>query len=96
MPPDPKTRSDAWGSALGEDDAWRLYDRARLMRWQEAAELAESEFGLPRPARSPWYRWLARMRRSDAARRVERAAASVAEAAAMADASGADETLARA
>lgn len=80
----PKPRSDAWDAHLTEAQRWQAYDLFRRSPWYEVAEWAAAEFGLERaPARSAMYRWAARMRGQESARRIERAVAARDEAGAL-------------
>ena len=81
-----KTRSDAWGEDLAEDTRWKIYDMCRGLPWHEIAAHLPPEAAVP--SRAGWYRFLARMRKADAARRIERIAQSVAEAQDVADRHG--------
>lgn len=83
-----KARGDAWDATLADKDRWALYDETRNMEWVAGAAVASDKYGVELPSRSGWYRWLARMRKEDAQRRIERAAASVAEAGAIAEHAG--------
>ena len=84
-----KTRSDAWDAGLADEVRWEIYDTVRNLQWpKEVADRLEG-MGLARlPSRSAWYAFLTRMRRADAARRIERMAQSVAEAQGVADRAG--------
>ena len=84
---DPKTRIDAWGEELPEERRWELYDALRCEAWTEVRKRLSLD-GLVEPSRAGWYRFLARMRKADAARRIERIAQSVAEAQSVADKAG--------
>lgn len=83
-----KTRSDAWGADIPEDVAWKLYDETAHLSWVKAVKVVESSYDLPVPTRSAWYRFVARMRKRDSVRRIERVAQSVAEAEATAEQAG--------
>ena len=86
---DPKTRVDAWGADLPEQKRWEIYDTCQALPWPKAVADQLEAIGVVRlPTRASWYRFLARMRKADAARRVERVAQSVAEAQAVADKAG--------
>ena len=86
---DPKTRVDAWGADLPEQKRWEIYDTCQALPWPKAVADQLEAVGVVRlPTRASWYRFLARMRKADAARRVERVAQSVAEAQAVADKAG--------
>lgn len=76
---DKKTRCDTFDAGFSDVDRWRLYDSCRQMPWYQAADWCKTEFGVE-PSRPSWYRFLARMRKDDAARRIERIAESVASA----------------
>lgn len=82
------TRSDAWGEDLGEEKRWEIYDALRVSRWPSDVCAGLEERGIAIPSRAAWYRFLMRMRKADAGRRIERIAQSVAEAQAVADKSG--------
>ena len=82
-----KTRMDAWGEDIQEAMGWELYEELRSSPWADVRRRLSLE-GIVEPSRAGWYRWLARMRRADAARRIERIAASVAEAQGVADKAG--------
>ena len=84
-----KSRSDAWGEDLPENIRWEAYDLAKALPWPKAVCDQLEALGIERlPSRSAWYRFLSRMRKADAARRIERIAQSVAEAQAVADKAG--------
>ena len=84
-----KIRSDAWGEDLSEKTRWDAYDLAKALPWPQAVCDQLESLGIDRlPSRAAWYRFLARMRKADAARRVERIAQSVAEAQSVADKAG--------
>ena len=78
-----KTRSDAWGEDLADDVRWQIYESCRGLPWHEVG--AHLPDGACTPSRAAWYRFLARMRKADAARRIEKVAQSVAEAQDLAD-----------
>ncbi len=81
-----KTRSDAWGEDLPEDVRWQCYDLAKGQPWPKAVLDQLEKIGCVRlPTRSAWYRFLTRMRKADAARRIEKLAQSVAEAETVAE-----------
>ena len=82
-----KERSDAWGASLPEEVRWQLYDTLAAMPWPAVPGELEKR-GVETPSRAGWYRFLARQRKADAARRIERIAQSVAEAQAVADKHG--------
>lgn len=84
---DAKTRIDAWGEDIPEEKRWELYDALRCEAWTEVRKRLSLD-GLVKPSRAGWYRFLARMRKADAARRIERMAQSVAEAQSVADKAG--------
>jgi hypothetical protein len=86
-----KTRSDAWDAELAEDLRWKIYDTCRALPWQEAIKKLPE--GVSEPSRSAWYRFLARQRKADAARRIDRIAQSVAEAQSVADRAGIKATV---
>ena len=88
-----KARIDRWDAPLSEADRWRAYESARNTPWHKAAEWVGEEFGVDPPSRSAWYRWLARMRREEAAERLARAAAAVSEAKRLAGEAGGDDAL---
>lgn len=84
-----KSRSDAWGEDLSENIRWEAYDLAKALPWPKAVCDQLEALGIERlPSRSAWYRFLSRMRKADAARRIERIAQSVAEAQSVADKAG--------
>ncbi len=84
-----KTRCDAWGADLPEKVQWDCYDLAKALQWPNGVVAQLEAIGIERlPTRASWYRFLARMRRADAARRIEKIAQSVAEAEGVADRSG--------
>ena len=84
---DAKTRIDAWGEDIPEEKRWELYEALRCEAWTEVRKRLSLD-GLVEPSRAGWYRFLARMRKADAARRIERMAQSVAEAQSVADKAG--------
>ena len=75
-----KTRTDAWGNDLPEETRWRLYDELGTLPFGEDVLVRISKAGAQLPSRAGWYRFLARMRKADAERRIEKIAQSVAEA----------------
>ena len=83
-----KTHSNAWGESLPEELRWRLYDELGSGTFGEATMAAIVKAGATLPTRAGWYRFLARMRQADAARRIEKVAQSVAEAQSIADRHG--------
>lgn len=83
-----KPRSDAWDCYMAEKERWALYAEVRNMDWVAGGAVAAEKYGVEVTSRSGWYRWLTRMRKDDAQRRIERAAASVNEAGMMATAAG--------
>ena len=84
-----KTRTDAWGEDLPEKVRWDIYDTARSLPWPQAVCDQLEALGVRRlPTRAAWYRFLSRMRRADAERRIEKIAESVAEAEKVADKHG--------
>ena len=84
-----KTRTDAWGEDLPEKVRWDIYDTARSLPWPQAVCDQREALGVKRlPTRAAWYRFLSRMRRADAERRIEKIAESVAEAEKVADKHG--------
>ncbi len=78
------TRPDSWAASLTEEQSWALYYKARGLRWNEAADWAVKEFGCDAPSRTAFYAWQKRMRSEESAHRLEQAAISSAEAAALA------------
>ena len=88
MEADKKTRFDAWGEDFPEEKRWEIYDNVRGCRWpKDVCDALESR-GVELPSRAGWYRFLLRMRKADAGRRIERIAESVAEAQSVADKHG--------
>ena len=86
---DGKTRIDAWGADLPEKVQWDVYDLCKALPWPKAVVDQLEAMGIERlPARSSWYRFLERMRKADAARRIDKIAQSVAEAQDVADRAG--------
>ena len=84
-----KERIDAWGADLPEKVRWDCYDLAKSLPWPKAVLDQLEAIGIVRlPTRSSWYRFLARMRKADAARRIDKIAQSVAEAQSVADRAG--------
>jgi len=79
-----KPRPDSWAASLSEEQSWALYYKARGLRWNEAADWAVKEFGCDAPSRTAFYAWQKRMRSEESAHRLEQAAISSAEAAALA------------
>jgi hypothetical protein len=66
---------------LPENIRWDIYDTAHHLPWPVAVCDQLEALGLKRlPTRSSWYRFLARMRKADATRKIARIAQSVAEA----------------
>lgn len=89
-----KPRIDSWAAGLDEEQGWTLYYKAMRAPWQEAAQWAVREFGLPRmPSRSGFYLWLASMRAQEHERRMHQAAVAAAEAAALARKATRDEAI---
>lgn len=81
-----KTRIDAWGADLPEEKLWEIYDLCRALPYPTAVIEQLEQLGCVRlPTRAAWYRFLARMRKADADRRIEKMAAAVAEAQQVAD-----------
>ncbi len=77
-------RTDSWASSLTEEQSWQLYYKARGAKWNEAADWAVKEVGVDAPSRTAFYAWQKRMRAEESAHRLEQAAISAAEAAALA------------
>ncbi len=91
-----KVRSDSWYAGLTEEEMWQIFDETRHKNYVEGLDVVEKVRPTysPLPGRSAWYRWLDFMREKDQQRKVERAAQSAAEAAAMAKGAGVkDEVL---
>ena len=88
---EPKERIDAWGADLPEKVRWDCYDLCRGLPWPKGVIDQLEAIGIQDdrlPRRTAWYNFLARMRKADAARRIDRIAQSVAEAQAVADRHG--------
>ena len=86
---DGKERIDAWGADLADDVRWEIYDASKGLAWPKGVADKLEAMGIAHlPSRAGWYRFLARMRKADAARRIEKIAQSVAEAQAVADRHG--------
>jgi len=88
---EPKERIDAWGADLPEKVRWDCYDLCRGLSWPKGVIDQLEAIGIKDdrlPRRTAWYNFLARMRKADAARRIDRIAQSVAEAQAVADRHG--------
>ena len=83
-----KLRTDSWAANLTEEQAWALYYKSQTLRWFEAAEWVANEYGVRKPSRSAFDAWRQRMRKEESAHRLERAAVSAAEAAALAKTQG--------
>lgn len=83
-----KTHSNAWGEDLPEELRWRLYDELGARSFGEEVMSAVAKAGAEVPSRAGWYRFLARMRKADAERRIAKIAQSVAEAQKVADKHG--------
>ena len=83
-----KIRTDAWGSDLPEETRWRIYDELGSGTFCADTLMRLAKIGTSVPSRAGWYRFLARMRKADAERRIEKIAQSVAEAERVADAHG--------
>lgn len=83
-----KTHSNAWGEDLPEELRWRLYDELGTRSFGEEVMSAVAKAGAEVPSRAGWYRFLARMRKADAERRIAKIAQSVAEAQKVADKHG--------
>ena len=84
-----KIHSNAWGADLPEKIQWDCYDLAGGLQWPLQVVEKLEDIGIKRlPSRAGWYRFLERMRRHDATRRIEKIAQSVAEAQAVADKHG--------
>ena len=80
-----KVRTDAWGIDLPEETRWRIYDELGSGKFGEDTLMRLAKMGTDVPSRAGWYRFLARMRKADAERRIEKIAQSVAEAEQVAD-----------
>ena len=81
-----KERIDAWGADLADDVRWEIYDSSKGLAWPKGVADRLEAMGISHlPSRAGWYRFLARMRKADAARRIEKIAQSVAEAQAVAE-----------
>jgi hypothetical protein len=65
-------RTDAWGATLTEDQRWQLY-RAHYAHpsWDAVCAWAETEFGIPIPTRSAYYRFRQRMAERESEHRIE-------------------------
>ena len=84
-----KIHSNAWGADLPEKIQWDCYDLAGGLQWPLQVVEKLEDIGIKRlPSRAGWYRFLERMRRHDATRRIEKIAQSVAEAQSVADKHG--------
>ena len=84
-----KTRNDAWGEDLPEKIQWDCYDLAKSQPWPKGVCDQLEAIGVRRlPSRAAWYRFLSRMRKADAQRRIEKIAQSVAEAEGVAEKHG--------
>lgn len=92
----PKPRCDAWDAPLAEAQRWEVYDRLRRAPWQRVAKWAAEEFGVEEPSRAAIYRFSARLRKLESARRVEEALLARDEAGALVAAKCDDKTLASA
>lgn len=57
MTTDRKARTDAWYSALPEEDQARIYDRMRRFPWHSWGPWITEEFGIEAPSRSALYRF---------------------------------------
>ena len=88
-----KLRTDSWAASLTEEQGWQLYYKSRGLRWNEAADWAAKEYGIDPPSRTAFYAWAGRMRAEESAHRLEQAATSAAEAAALAKTKTSDEAL---
>ena len=69
----PKARSDAWDATLTDAQRWQAYDQFRQVPWYSMSAWVAEQFAIPAPSRSALYRWAARMRQDESARRVEQA-----------------------
>lgn len=77
-------RIDSWAAKLDEEQAWRLYYKAKTCHWCDAAQWAVKEFGLDRqPSRSAFYAWRDMMHLDEHDHRMHEAAKAAAEAAAL-------------
>ena len=88
-----KVRTDSWAAELTEEQSWKLFYKARGLRWNEAADWAVKEFCVTAPSRTAFYSWLGRMRKEESAHRLEQAATAAAEAAALAKTQAKDDAL---
>ncbi len=68
-----KPRSDAWDAPLDEAQRWRAYAQFRRSPWFDVSAWIAEEFKIPAPSRTALYRWAARMRSLESARRIEQA-----------------------
>lgn len=88
-----KTNANAWGENLPEETRWEIYDTCRGLAWPLPVVDRLEERGIELPSRAGWYRFLQRMRKADASRRIEKIAQSVAEAQSVADRAGIKATV---
>ena len=94
MNSNPKTRIDAWDAPLAEEQRWQVYDKSKTAAWHAVTAWAVAEFGLGgAPSRQAYYDFLSRMRKSEAARRMEQMAMARAEVGDIAKAAAMDEAL---
>ena len=80
-----KTRMDAWEAPLGDKQRWQVYERLRGEPWHKVAEWAAAEFGVREPSCNGMYKFRARMRKLEAAHKLDEAAAARAEITSLAE-----------
>lgn len=88
-----KARTDAWWSALGEEECWEVWGKMQRLPWQAVAAWLRKEKGLE-VSRSAMYRFGAWIRPQASARRLELAVLARKEAQGLAKAAGAKQDLA--
>lgn len=90
-----KARTDAWWSALGEEECWEVWGKARRLPWQEVAKWLREAKGLE-VSRSAIFRFEKWIRPQQNMRRLELAALARTEAEGLAKAAGTSQDVARA
>ena len=89
----PKPRVDSWYAPLSEEERWEVYGKLCRLPWQGVAKWLREGLGI-QVSRSALYRFAARMRPLESARRLEAAVAARDEARGLAKAAGARKDVA--
>lgn len=88
-----KPRTDSWYAPLPEEERWEVYGKLCRLPWQGVAKWLREEKGLA-VSRSGLYRFAAKMRPLESARRLEQAVVARDEARGLAKAAGARKDVA--